>query len=402
MKTAIAAVAILSIAPKVISITSSAVKFLTMDIVTLGGALKALLGIAGIVLAVAAIANLSKQVQELKTAETADKLVNIGDSADVSADSIDELSDALDGLGSSAEGLDTFLASFDEVNKVGGSNSLMSNLVNADDLANIMAAANGLDDLNGIMNGLGSDIDQLSNELSLFSGNQIFTREWWEGVKGHVKGWWEYFTNSIRDGSWKDDYIAALEGAGGWMEENFPKWSNFWESFGSKVFDVVDRVETYLEPFTSQLKTEASEFAEAWRTGIDEISDKLDNLWQKFEDSKWSNFWENFGSNFYDMTHGNSTMPESSSGHRRYATGGLPNKGSLFIAGESGAELIGNFGGSQTRVINQSQISNSTCSQIMFQPTIMIDGRKISAVVLDNINNMTRSGEQAPIIELGG
>ena len=34
----------------------------------------------------------------------------------------------------------------------------------------------------------------------------------------------------------------------------------------------------------------------------------------------------------------------------------MPNKGTLFVAGENGPEFVGNFGGSQTKVVNQSQI----------------------------------------------
>jgi len=34
--------------------------------------------------------------------------------------------------------------------------------------------------------------------------------------------------------------------------------------------------------------------------------------------------------------------------------------------------------------------------------TIQIDGRKITAIVLDDINSMTKSGNNAPIIQLGG
>jgi hypothetical protein len=89
-------------------------------------------------------------------------------------------------------------------------------------------------------------------------------------------------------------------------------------------------------------------------------------------------------------------------GLSKHAAGGYPNKGSLFLAGESGAELVGNFGGSQTRVLNSSQMSGGGESSVVFSPTIQIDGRKISAVVIDNINSMTRSSGRSPLIELGG
>ena len=42
----------------------------------------------------------------------------------------------------------------------------------------------------------------------------------------------------------------------------------------------------------------------------------------------------------------------------QYASGGLPDHGSLFIAGESGAEIVGHVGG-RTEVLNQSQLAST-------------------------------------------
>ena len=42
----------------------------------------------------------------------------------------------------------------------------------------------------------------------------------------------------------------------------------------------------------------------------------------------------------------------------QYASGGLPNHGSMFIAGEAGAELVGHIGG-HTEVLNQSQMASA-------------------------------------------
>lgn len=42
----------------------------------------------------------------------------------------------------------------------------------------------------------------------------------------------------------------------------------------------------------------------------------------------------------------------------QYATGGAPNHGSLFVAGEAGAEIVGHVGG-RTEVLNQSQIAST-------------------------------------------
>ena len=42
----------------------------------------------------------------------------------------------------------------------------------------------------------------------------------------------------------------------------------------------------------------------------------------------------------------------------QYATGGLPDHGTLFAAGEAGAEVVGHIGG-RTEVLNQSQLAST-------------------------------------------
>lgn len=44
---------------------------------------------------------------------------------------------------------------------------------------------------------------------------------------------------------------------------------------------------------------------------------------------------------------------------KQFANGGLPDKGSLFVAGEAGAELVTNMGGGQSGVMNMEQLENA-------------------------------------------
>lgn len=402
VKISLAALGVVIIAPKVIAITSAAVKFLTMDIVTLGGALRALLGIAGLVMAIAAVASLTKDVQELKTAEAANDIGNLGDTAEISAGAVDNLGDSVDNLSDSTKGMELFLASFDEVNKVGDGGSLMSGLINANDLANINGAAAGLDDLNSIMEEINSSINDVSQ-------GQIFSAEWWEEKKKFFGGYWDDLVNSFKDGSF-------IEEVGGWFEENLPEWSKFWEGVGGKIYDLTEKAKPFVDKWT-----------DAW----EKVGEKIYDATEKLKDfiSEWNSKLQGVGEKIYDLTHDedegaetfsytspvtgktyNNVLKYNSDGSEtdlykkygsRHASGGFPNKGSLFLAGETGAELIGNFGSSQTKVINQSQITNNTQQPVMFQPTILIDGRKITATVVDNINTMTRSSGNSPLIQLG-
>lgn len=375
VKASVSIFAIMAVAPRIIAIVSAGVRLLSMEIVTLGSALEATMGILGIVLGAIAFKQIIDQMKELKKAsETAKSISDIGTSAETSSNAVDDLSEAMNGLGSATEGLDTFLASFDEVNKVGGNNSLMSNLVNTEDLSNILGVADGIGDISNMVDQLNTTMSELS--MPDLSKGTLLDPAWWQQKWELIKGFFSTFFN----GEWKANWNLGFNMIGQWFEEKFPNWSRFWEMAGAQWADTLQPVQAALE----------------------KVSGLLDSVWQKFEDSDWSNFWEGIGEDLADK-HWDKTRSRSW-GHKRYASGGYPNKGSLFIAGETGPELISNFGSSQTKVVNQFQTNNSTTQEqpILFQPVIQIDGRKITAVVVDNINNTTRSSGKSPLIELGG
>lgn len=356
-KTALAAVTIAIAAPKVISLVSKAVKLLTMDIVTLGGAVSAVAGILGIVFAGLAFAQLTKQVKEMK--ESAEKINNIGESADVSANAVSSLSDAMNELGDSAQGLDTFLASFDEVNKVGGNSSLMSNLVNTEDLANILGVADGLGDINSMIDELNSSISDLS--MADISEDTFLDPKWWRKKWRTAKAAILDYLKTFFDGSWKENWNTGIDMIGTWFEEHFPQWTKFWEDFGGVWADV-------FEPVRNILK---------------EISDIMEGLWQKFEDSKWSNFWEGIGEKIYDSHYEDITS--RGGGHQRYAS--------------SDTASLATYGGSaSSKTVNQT-VNNSSPTTLQNNVTILLDGKKITGAVVDGINAITRSSGKSPLVE---
>lgn len=339
----LAAFGIMIVAPKIIAVTSAAVKLLTLDITTLGMALKALLGIAGIALAVMALADLTKSVESMKQNQTADEIKDV-------SDSLDTLDESIENLGESANTFETFLASFDEVNKVGGSGTLASKIVNADDISNILDLASGID-------GIQESLDNLSINIPT---PRILTKDFWVEVAGYVKG----FIDDVKKGNFLEDWEIGADEFDKKLKKYFPDWEDFYKRLGEAIYDAL-----HPEEYAAEVAAKAVENPVG--NGLNPSSEGLEN----FKNIKWS----------------------------KHAAGGFPNKGSLFLAGETGAELVGSFGGSQTRVINRSQMGGvGGSAPIVFTPTIMIDGRKITSVVLDDINNMTRSSGSSPLIELGG
>lgn len=91
----------------------------------------------------------------------------------------------------------------------------------------------------------------------------------------------------------------------------------------------------------------------------------------------------------------------------QYANGGAPNHGSMFVAGEHGAEIVGNING-KTEVLNQSQIASAiygatlnAMTQVMSQYNssneINVHVHTDEGTVVDRINQKTKQTGVCPI-----
>ena len=185
--------------------------------------------------------NVARSASELKAAE---QIENLGDSAEVSSDSVDDLSSSLDNLSDSSKGLETFLASFDEVNKVGGG-SLMSNLVTTQDLANILGAATGIEDLQNSLNSLSiPDIGE----------GTIFDADWWAEKGELIAGFIETFFDP--DEFW-DNWKRGVEAIDKFIEEMMPKWHSYFLNLGAEIYDA-------LHPDAEKDTRETFTFTDKW------------------------------------------------------------------------------------------------------------------------------------------
>jgi hypothetical protein len=248
----------------------------------------------------------------------------------------------------------------------------MSNIVNASDIANILGFSEGLDEVNGKVDGIQSSLNSMA--VPDITSGTFLDVEWWGGIFELIGGFIEELG---KPSELIDDFMLGLHELGDWFEANLPNWTAKWEGLGEKIYNA-------LHPNEGK-KDEGKSDTFIWK----DSDSGREHVMQKYNsDGSETDLWKAY-------KHNTSTTVA-------YAAGGYPNKGSLFLAGESGAELVGNFGGSQTRVLNSSQMSGGGESSVVFSPTIQIDGRKISAVVIDNINSMTRSSGRSPLIELGG
>ena len=231
-KIALIAFGAMKLIPIAVSFASKAFDILFVKSLTLTTGLQALAGILGVIFAIAAMKKLSDSVKEMEKASSG--INTLSDSANASTGAIDSLSDSLDGLNDSSKGLETFLASFDEVNKVGGGNSLMSGLVTKDDLANILDASLGIEDLQGQLDGL---------HLPTIIPEGIFTKQFWTDLGAGIMGFFE--EAFFEPGEFWSDWVVGfntiidkIQEVGDWLDEVAPKWSNFWNNAGFNVYDL--------------------------------------------------------------------------------------------------------------------------------------------------------------------
>ena len=379
VKSSLAMFAIMAVAPRIIALVRAGVRLLSIEIVTLGSALKATMGILGIVLGAIAFKQLADQMKELKKAsETAKSISDIGTSAETSSNAVDDLSEAMNGLGSATEGLDAFLASFDEVNKVGGNNSLMSNLVNTEDLSNILGVADGIGDISNMVDQLNTAMSELS--MPDLSKGTLLDPAWWQQKWELVEG---SFKTLFNPSEFWENWLIGAEEIVNTLEEAFPKITGFFLSIGEYVADVFSKIKDTIS---------------AW---LDAVKEKVDALSNAIENTAWFKYFAGSGANLYDLQHENDTEKDdtftytSKSGAKRevlkYNTDGTETdlyKKHLATQG------------TQNKTVNQTNVTNnSSPTTVQVNPTIMLDGRKITGAVIDGINAITRSSGKSPLVE---
>lgn len=157
-----------------------------------GNIVMAGLGIAG------TIGSLSRMGEEMS---------DTADSASEFTDSTQKASDAVGDLAGETEKIDTFLASFDEVNKVGGSksSSAFSNIINDEDVANAYEVSDIIDRLREMI--LGIDFDK-----SIIEGLNIVNDKIAEILSSDWTNFWEKAGEKAYD--FKNAWVNAFESVG--------------------------------------------------------------------------------------------------------------------------------------------------------------------------------------------
>lgn len=442
------------------TIMSTAMKVLTFNMyrtaagaVTLSTVLSGVLGwVALIAGAVGIFKLLSGATKSVDTSSAASSLSGVSIASDNAATSIGNLADATKELGESTEEIDNFLASFDEVNKVGGSSSLLGNVVSDDDIANIDAASIGLGDLQdaiddisfGSLSDSASDFfwnlaDKVQETKSLWKDvvNADSFEEGLEACEKIVETWfgpkwteyWERVGGDVYDIWNADTWEEKLGAANKLVEDMFgTKWTKYWERVGEDVYDIWN-ADTWDEKIEAANKLVEDMFGSKWTKFWEGVGSRAYDIWnettweqkasaaesvvERVFGSKWTSFWEGVGAKMYDVFNRTSTVSYAGptrSGVAGYASGGFPDVGEMFVARESGPEMVGRIG-NKTAVANNEQITTAIYNAVKSAlgnggnrqgtTVLYLDGKVLGKSTVDYINNQTRSVGQSPLVEIG-
>lgn len=447
---------IVAITKSVTLLASGAIKILNMNLfatLTAAQALKGALGIvavvAGVIGAVKLISGISKAFDNMeeKAKKPASSINEMALSSDNAAESVGNLSDATKEFSGAAEEIDRFLASFDEVNKINDNSGALGGLVTDDDLLNIDSAIEGIGDLQSEINNL--SLDGLSFEGIADSANKFF-KNISEKIS-RTKDLWNEMINA-------DSFEKGLENAekivGVWLGDD---WVKLWDDAGAAMYDIWHEknwkkkiliLDKFIKdqfggtPWYAFWNSSWGIVSDCWKLTYDVITGdipgimtELDGLLTKLQNVY--NYWKSFvtgdvkgqllsmggmmlGINFSKTNTASSSaenaynqtkdLPDNFIGPRKYAAGGFPDVGEMFIARESGPEMVGKIG-NKTAVANNDQITTAIYNAVKSAmggassgtPVILkINERVLGQAVIGHINNTTMSSGQSPLIELGG
>lgn len=263
---------------------------------------------------------------------------------------------------------------------------------------------------------LKSDWDKIKNKYADFKARvKNNAKEWWENtkkywsekvgkvkefttdVKNSAKEWWEntkkYWSQKV--GQVKKFTTAVKNDASKWWENTKKYWSEkvgkvkefttdvknkasewwsnvkkWWESTtaGKEVKKFTVNVKkaggTWWKDVSNEWKEKVINAGRTLKIGISFAANALKNLW-----SSVSTFFS--GKTVNVKTKGSTTKKADggvfSGGSwkpiKKYAVGGLPNMGQMFVAREAGPELVGTLGG-HTAVMNNDQIVSSVSAGV--------------------------------------
>lgn len=184
-----------------------------------------------------------------------------------------------------------------------------------------------------------------------------------------TQGWGEASTwfNTDVTAPIGDDFKELSDNITEGFETSLTDTQDTWSEFGTWFSDSV--TEPMQEEFTKVSNNMVASFQSAFNT----IASSASSLFNNISSAAWS-MAQNVATAMSNIMRSASYARAAVSGARvsKFASGGFPAQGTLFIAGESGPEFVGNIGG-QTGVMNTDQMAQSVASGNARVETLLVE-----------------------------
>ncbi len=195
---------------------------------------------------------------------------------------------------------------------------------------------------------------------------------------------------------------SSSSSASGWFRTISTNASNTGSGIGSTISGAASGASSTASSWFSAIGTNA------WNTGEgvkSTISSAASSAYTTATNTLWGIQWYY---NTHPIVVSYTGTPVGVDGTQRWASGGFPSTGQLFIAREAGPELVGNIGG-RTAVANNDQIvaavSNGVYNAVVSamanggnNVNVYLDGKDITDNVVNRINAESRRTGSSPLL----
>lgn len=435
---------------------SGVLAFLIPKQLTFASALKATMGWIGIIVGALALFGMATNKGTESVEDSSEKLKKENEAASDASEGVDDVAESTDNLTDSVKrslaGFDELnrlsgnsgtlassVVSSDDVENAEGLAEAMSNVqeqVGGTSLGLNFDFDGLLDGLSGVLNKANEIITDLFGEefveffkdvgediFDIFNGNEteqynalVRLNDRFKSLFGDLGEGWSDFWQGIGEGIYKfanGDLLGGLEKINSMFEGLFGDlgkgWSNFWQSVGAGLFEMTHADELKEIDLSSKYGTaiglaqlDSNEYmrsgydpSKAWNMALEKnglTSNEALYAVKQFSTYDPQKAYEEL------QKSGQINSPDTWGGLgllalKKYADGGFPDYGDLFIANERGPELVGTIG-NRTAVANSSSIetaiynavrsamSDSTSGQSAdIHVTVDIDGDTVGETV---------------------
>ena len=184
--------------------------------------------------------------------------------------------------------------------------------------------------------GLGSLKENIGIKIDEFGRSLLRNEDDWETWKEEIGILWDIFTFDFKG------MTDTLIGNFGRLKEDIDKNGGAWESWKQGIGVIWQNAK--------------NKFSEIWNnTALGQLTAEINN-----NGGAWENWKRGIGVMFGGLFKAKGGVYSSGSWKdiHQYENGGAPSHGSMFVAGEHGAEIVGHING-KTEVLNQSQIASA-------------------------------------------